>query len=398
MLLSEAESLADRLVAWRRAIHRRPELGLETEETARLVERVLDELGVPHRRFAQTGVAGYLGRGRPGLALLLRADMDALPIAEDNDLPFKSEIPGRMHACGHDGHTAIVLGAATLLKAHEAELPQPVVVIFQPGEEGPGGALPMIQDGVLQDPPVGAAMMVHVDPFLPAGSVGFKPGYSMANIDDFVLRVLGRGGHGAHPDTGVDAVVAAAHIVVAAQALVSRMTNPAEPAVLTFGTIHGGWRENVLADRVELTGTIRTFGETRRKGMEQDLRRLAASVAQAFGARVELEITYGYPALYCDERMTERAREVAAELLGSSHAVTVREPSLGGEDFAYFAQRVPATNCIVGVGNPDRPAADGLHSAKFLLDERALPVGAAVMAGVALRGVADIARPAAPDR
>jgi amidohydrolase len=398
-LYHEARVALPHLIEIRRAIHRHPELGLETEETARLVEQELDRLGIPHRRFAQTGVAGYLGQDRPGLALILRGDLDALPIQEDNDLPFKSEIPGRMHACGHDIHTTSVLGAAALLKVHEAELPQPVVLMFQPAEEGPGGALPMIRDGLMKDPAVGAALMVHVDPTLPAGAVGFKSGYAMASADDFHLTVFGKGGHGAHPNRGVDALVVASQIVVLAQTLVSRMTDPAEPAVLTFGTIHGGWRENVLADKVELTGTIRTFTAERRRGMEDELWRLATHVAEASGARAELDVHHGYPPVFCHEGLTALALQVAGDILGPAQAVAIPEPSLGAEDFAYVATLVPGTNCHLGVRPPGAPASGegvGLHSARFIADEDALPAGAAVLAGVALHGIGTIAQPARP--
>lgn len=395
-LRTEAESLFDHLVTLRRHIHRYPELGLDTENTARFVEQELDRLQIAHRRFATTGVAAYLGTSKPGLALLLRADMDALPIQEDNDLPFKSENPGRMHACGHDAHTTVLLGTAALLKAHEADLPQPVVLAFQPAEEGPGGALPMIRDGLLQQPPVGAAMMVHVDPGLPAGSVGFKSGFAMASADDFRLEVVGRGGHGGHPNHGVDALVVAAQIVVAAQTLVSRMTDPAEPAVLTFGTIHGGWRENVLADHVELSGTIRTFTERRRQGMEDELRRLSEHIALASGATARLDVHRGYPPVFCDESITDLALQVASNLLGPEHSVRFTEPSMGAEDFSYFAALVPGTNCHLGVANPEAPGGDGLHSARFILDERALPAGVVAMAGLALTGTLPVSRPAKP--
>ncbi len=394
-LLQEATHLFPHLVEVRRAIHRHPELGLDTEDTARLVERELSDLGIPHRRLAGTGVAAYLGQDRPGLALVLRGDMDALPLQEDTDLPFQSEIAGRMHACGHDVHTTCVLGAAALLKAHEAELPQPVVLMFQPAEEGPGGALPMLKDGILSAPAVGAAVMVHCDVELAAGTVGFKSGPAMASVDDFTITVRGQGGHAAHPERGVDALVVASQIVLLAQTLVSRMTNPTEPAVLTFGTIHGGHRQNILADRVELTGTIRTFTAKRRDGMEQELRRLATHVAEGAGAHVDVAVEHGYPSVICDDQMTALALAAAGSVLGADRAVVLPDPSTGAEDFAYVAALVPAAHCHLGVRAPD--AADvgpgrGLHSAHFVADEGALPTGAAVLAGVALRGTAAVAR------
>lgn len=398
-LIQEAQNLVPHLLELRRAIHRHPELGLDTEETTRLVERELVRLGIPHRRLAGTGVAAYLGQDRPGLALVLRGDMDGLPLQEDTDLPFKSELPGRMHACGHDLHTTCVLGAAALLKAHEAELPQPVVLMFQPAEEGPGGALPMLRDGILSDPAVGAALMVHCDVELAAGTVGFKSGPAMASVDDFTITVHGQGGHAAHPERGVDALVVASQLVVLAQTLVSRMTNPTEPAVLTFGTIHGGYRQNILADRVELTGTIRTFTAKRPEGMERELRRLAAHVAEAAGARVDIEVQHGYPSVICDDATTALALDAAASVLGPDRALVLPDPSTGAEDFAYVAALVPSAHCHLGVRSPDATdvgAGRGLHSARFVADEGALPTGAAVLAGVALRGTAAVARPSRP--
>ncbi|MCY0909145.1 MAG: M20 family metallopeptidase, partial [Sulfobacillus thermotolerans] len=256
-----AENLWQTIEPWmvdvRRQIHRFPELGLETPHTQQVVEEALDFLQISHHRLIGTGVVGVIAPNAQGPAMLLRADMDALPILEATGLPFSSEISGRMHACGHDMHTAMLLGAAYYLKHHEAQLSHPVILMFQPGEEGPGGALPMIEAGILDNPPVSRAVMVHVDSDLAAGVVGLFSGPAMASPNDFSITVKGRGGHGAHPDKTVDAIIAATAIVQACQTLVSREEDPTEPLVVTFGTICGGYRENVIADTVEMTGTIR---------------------------------------------------------------------------------------------------------------------------------------------
>lgn len=383
MLMSEARALQDRLTSIRREIHRQPELGLETENTARLIERELRAMGIASRRVAGTGVVALLAGDLEGSAVLLRADTDALPLQEESGVAFPSDVPGRMHACGHDAHTTVLLGAAALLKQHERELTRPVKLVFQPGEEGPGGAVPMIEAGVLEHPGVDAAMMVHVTPDLPVGTVGFCSGYAMANTDDVTVTVKGKGGHAAHPEQGADAIVIAAQIVLAAQTLVSRMTDPIEPVVLTFGTVRGGARKNILPAEVELAGTIRTMSPAHRTRMAEGLKALAENIAAASNATAVVRIDQGYPSLYCDDTVTEHARSIAAEVLTQARVLRF-PPSMGGEDFAYFAEKVPSTLLRLGVRGSEFGHAP-LHSSTFSLDEAALPVGAAVMAAFAMQ-------------
>ncbi len=366
----------------RRKIHRFPELGLETPHTQGIIEEALDFLNIRHRRLITTGVAGIIGEDAQGPAMLLRADMDALPILETTQLPFSSEIPGRMHACGHDTHTAMLLGAAYYLKQHESQLQHPVVLMFQPGEEGPGGALPMIEAGILDDPPVSRAVMVHVDSDLPAGVIGLFSGPAMASPNDFAITVRGRGGHGAHPDKTVDAIVAACAIVQACQTLVSREEDPTDPLVVTFGTICGGYRENVIADTVELTGTIRILSP---EHLEKTLARFdsfVSQIAQAYRAQVDIRMQRGYPPLVADPAFTAQVETVLAEQLGQGSVVMLARPSMGAEDFAYIAERVPATNLHVGVVGPN--FVTGIHSAGFNPDERALRTGAEAFAAIAM--------------
>ncbi len=368
------------MIEIRRGIHRHPELGLETPETAHRVEAVLDELGIAHTRPITNGVQGVLAADRPGPALLLRADMDALPIQEANDLPFRSEISDRMHACGHDCHTAMLLGAARYLQAHEAELRRPVILMFQPGEEGPGGAMPMIEAGILNG--VEAGVMVHIDSDLEAGVIGLREGAAMGSCDDFRLTVHGRGGHGSTPHQGVDAIFVATAIVQAIQAVVSREQDAFDPLVVSVGTIHGGYRENVIADRVEMTGTIRAMSRAARERAVRRVGEVADGMARTYGARAEFVLDAGYPVFMADVPWTQRARHILTEALGPE-AVRDVPPTLGVADFAYVAERIPAFCIVVGIAGPQLTT--GLHSAGLMVDERGLKTGAAALAAMALR-------------
>ncbi|MCY0878388.1 MAG: M20 family metallopeptidase [Firmicutes bacterium] len=383
MLWDEAlwQEIEPWMIDLRRQIHRRPELGLDTPETQRLVENALDALGISHSRPIATGVKAVLAADKPGPAVLLRADMDALPIVEDNDLPFKSEIVGRMHACGHDCHTAMLLGAARYLKAHEEALRHPVVLMFQPGEEGPGGALPMIEAGILNDPPVAHAAMVHVSSDLPYGIIGVREGPSMGACDDFTLTVFGRGGHGSTPHVGVDAIYVASLLIQAIQGLVSREQDPFDPLVISIGTIHGGFRENVIADKVEMTGTIRTMTAASRARAVARLRTVVEGVASAYGARAELAVDPGYPPFVSEIAWARQVKEILVQELGPERVREI-EPTLGVEDFAYVAERVPAL-CL-NVGIVGEGFTTGLHSAGLMVDERGLKAGAVALAALAL--------------
>ncbi|HMF29594.1 MAG TPA: M20 family metallopeptidase, partial [Candidatus Cybelea sp.] len=288
MAIEVNEPLAARIIELRRTIHKHPELGFEEHETAALVERELDSLGIAHRRVAKTGIVARIAGAGPGKVAALRADMDALPIAERSGVPFTSEVDGKMHACGHDAHTAMLLGAAHVLAKMKHELRGEVVLIFQPAEEGPGGALPMIEEGALDDPKVDAIAMLHVDSRLDVGVVGISPGGVSASADEFYIDVRGSGGHGGYPHTAVDAIPASAAIVLALQNVVARETDPLASAVLTVGTIEGGYRNNVIADEVRLSGTLRAHDSTVRDELESRLRRIVGGVASAYNVETEI--------------------------------------------------------------------------------------------------------------
>ncbi len=373
MALEIDETLARRVVELRRAIHRRPELGFEEHETAALVERELDSLQIRHRRVAQTGVIGYVEGAAPGKAVALRADMDALPIGERSGLPFASEIDGKMHACGHDGHTAMLLGAAGVLAAMRPAMRGTVVLLFQPAEEGPGGALPMLEEGALDAPPVDAIAMLHVDTRLDVGTVGVTPGPVNAATDELYITVRGRGGHGGYPHTAVDALPAAAAIVLALQNVVARETDPLASAVVTIGTIAGGYRSNVIADEVALSGTLRSHDAPVREALIEKVRRVVVGVAAAYGVASDVRIVRGYPAVINDAALAENFSRCIRER--SALRVEAPDATMGGEDFAYFAQRVPGLLIRLGVRSESAGAVHPGHSPLFRIDEAALPLG-----------------------
>lgn len=367
------ESLVAHVRALRRSVHRRPELGFEEHETAALIERELDALAIEHRRVAGTGVVGIVRGERPGRVAALRADMDALPIGERTGLPFASEIHGKMHACGHDAHVAMLLGAARVLSERRPTLEGCVVLLFQPAEEGPGGAQPMIEQGVLDDPKVDAIAMLHVDIRFEAGTIGITPGPVNASTDELYVTVRGKGGHGAYPHTAVDAIPAAAAVVLALQNVAARETDPLDSVVVTIGTVAGGYRNNVIADVVEMSGTIRAFDPKIRDSVHARVERIVTGVARAYGADAKTRIVRGYPPVVNDAAIAAGAARYIAE--HTTLRVVAGRPTMGGEDFAYFAQRVPGLQIRLGVRGESAGAIYPGHSAEFRIDEDALPAG-----------------------
>jgi amidohydrolase len=381
MALEVSDDVAQRVVDLRRTIHRRPELGFEEHETAALIERELDALGVPHRRVAKTGVVAVVEGKLPGRVAALRADMDALPITERTGLPFASEIEGKMHACGHDAHTAMLLGAARVLSQMRQTLHGTTVLIFQPAEEGPGGAEPMIAEGALDDPQVEAIAMLHVDPRLEPGTVGITPGPVNASTDELYLTVRGKGGHGAYPHTAVDAIPASAAIVLALQNIAARETDPLKSVVVTIGTVAGGYRNNVIADEVQMSGTLRALDPAIRDALEGRVRRIVDGVAAAYGANAEIRIVRGYPPVVNDVKLAEAFAAYVRE--HTTIRVETMPPTMGGEDFAYFAQRVPGVHVRLGVRSERAGSVHPGHSPEFRIDEAALPVGVATLVAFA---------------
>ncbi len=382
---AEAETLAGRLTAWRRDLHIHPELGFAVERTAGVVARALGELGCEVRTgVGRSGVVGLIAGGKPGPTVMLRADMDALPIQEISDAPYISQVPGVMHACGHDGHVAIGLGAATLLARHAADLPGQVLLVFQPAEEAMGGARAMIDDGALEDPKPAAAFGLHLWNTMPLGRAVAEAGPIMAAADVLRIVIYGRGGHGALPHEAVDAIAVTGQVLSALQTIVSRNVNPQETAVLTIGTVHGGTAFNVISETVEMQGTIRTFSPAVRETVLTRLKVLLDGVTAGMGARYELEIRDVTGAVINDSAMAEIARSAALQVVGATN-VAWQPPFMVSEDFSEFANRVPACFMLLGSGNPELGLNAPHHNPRFDFDERVLPLGAALLATAAAR-------------
>lgn len=386
---AEADTLYQQLVAWRRDLHAHPELSFHEVRTSALVADVLSQLGFEVRTgVARTGVVALLHGGRPGPTVMLRADMDALPIQELSSAPYASLTPGVMHACGHDGHVAIGLGAATLLARHAAELTGDVLFIFQPAEERDQGAAAMISDGALADPRPDAAFGLHLwNPF-PFGRVVAQAGPIMAAADVLKIVVRGRGGHGGQPHETVDAIAVTGQVLSALQTIVSRNVNPQDTAVLSIGTVHGGTAFNVIAETVELHGTLRTFSTAVRETVLARLRVLLDGVTAGMGAECQLHVQPLTGPLVNDPAASEIARGAAIQVVGN-HAVAWHAPLMVSEDFAEYAERVPACFLLLGSGNAELGLDAPHHNPHFDFDERVLPVGAALLATVATRYLAE---------
>jgi amidohydrolase len=375
------------LIATRRDLHMYPEIGLEEVRTSGIVAERLRAIGFEDVRtgIGGTGVKAVLRGGRPGKTLLLRADMDALPIEEETGLEFRSKNPGMMHACGHDGHTSILLGVARLLHRHRDTLPGTVVFCFQPAEEGRGGARKMMADGIMEDPRVDAALGLHLWSPFALGTVMALDGPTMAGIDVFRVKIQGRGGHGALPHTTVDALMIAAQIVTTLQSVVSREVDPVSPAVISAATLHaGGTAHNIIADSATFSGSVRWFDQGTGDLLAERIPALISGMAQSLRATAEVEYVRGGPPLVNDPQMAAIVREVAGEIVGTSNLLSGPR-IMASEDYALFAQRVPSTYFFVGAGNE----ADGIvydhHHPKFDIDERSLSLAVELMATSALQ-------------
>ncbi|MBC5824020.1 MAG: amidohydrolase [Candidatus Eremiobacteraeota bacterium] len=376
-------SLGSQVVDWRREIHRHPELGFQEKRTSALVERELRGAGIETSRVAGTGVVGVLRGSRPGKTIALRADMDALPLDERSGEPFSSEVPGVMHACGHDAHTAMLLGAAVSLAAECDRLAGTLKFFFQPAEEGPGGAKPMIEAGVMRAPQVDAVAMIHVSPAYEAGVVALRSGPMTASCDDFDLEIQGRGGHGAYPHAGVDTIPIAAEIVGALQRIASREIDPLASVVVSIGTIQGGYRRNITADTTLLTGTIRCLDESVRTKIPERIERIAAGICRAHRASYKFALDPGYPSVYNDSALVADIERIARATPQVPAVVAIPAPTMGAEDFAYFAREAPGCYIRLGVGRPGHSDEPMLHSPEFKLDEAALPSGVALLRALA---------------
>lgn len=382
-ILKEAEKVEKEVIELRRKIHMYPELGFEETKTSEIVYDYLKNLGIEVKRIAKTGVVGTL-KGNGSKTIAIRADMDALPIQEENDVEYASQIPGRMHACGHDVHTAILLGTAKLLANMRDKLKGNVKFIFQPAEETTGGALPLIEEGVLENPKVDAIIGLHVDPELQVGQIGITYGKAYASSDMFDIIVKGKSSHGAEPHKSVDAIVIAANIVNILQTVVSRKANPLSPIVLTIGIIEGGYARNIIANKVRMSGIIRMMEEEKRDEIVEMVEKICDNTAKAMGGEVEFKRTIGYPCLVNHKGMTDLIKETAFPLLGEGNVIEVA-PTMGVEDFAYFLQKVPGSFYKLGCGNKEKGIDKPIHNNQFNIDEDCIKIGLAVHVSTVLK-------------
>lgn len=376
VLQEKVDAVYEEVVALRRHIHMHPELSGQEQETMAFISRYLTGLGISH----QTGVGGHgivalIGDPNAAFAVGIRADMDALPIQEENQLPYASVVPGVMHACGHDVHTAALMGTARVLKEMEGSLKGAVKLFFQPAEEKGGGARQMIEAGCMENPPVRRVLGFHVDAAHPTGHIELFPAQSSASSTGLTITVRGSASHGSRPDLGVDAILAAAHVLTALQNVVSRQIMPLKPVVVTIGTIHGGTRGNVVAGEVQMTGTIRTLDLETRDEVKARIRQVAQAAAAVCGATAEVEAKDGYPPLVNDEKTVMVLKELAEQAFGPEQVSVRRQPSLGGEDFAYFASAVPSAFFRLGVRGQDTGHPQMLHNGWLCPDENAMKNG-----------------------
>ncbi len=370
----------------RRHLHQHPELSMQEEQTAKFIMNKLDSFGISYQSgIAKNGIVALIhGKMGGDKVVALRADMDALPIEESNDLFYKSINPGVMHACGHDAHMASLLGTAKILQNTREHWGGTVKLIFQPSEESyPGGASLMIGEGVLQNPAPQSIFGQHVAPQIEAGKVGIRTGKYMASTDEVYLTVKGKGGHAATPHLTIDPVLIASHIVVALQQIVSRNNTPWNPAVLSFGRVIGDGRMNVIPDKVTLDGTFRTFDENWRVEAHKKIREIAMGVAVSMGGNCDVEIKEGYPFLFNNETLSKNFRKYAADYLGEENIMEL-DLAMTAEDFAFYSQKIPACFYRLGTGNKAKGITSNVHTSTFNIDEKALETGIGLMAWVAV--------------
>lgn len=380
-----AKEYAASIIEWRRHLHANPELSYQEYKTSAFVQEKLTDFGIPFEVKATTGVVGLVkGKNPTKRVIALRADMDALPILEDNDLPFKSTIPGVMHACGHDVHTACLLGAAKILQATKESWEGTVKLIFQPGEEkNPGGASLLIKEGVLENPTPQSIIALHVSTILETGKFSFRGGKVMASADEIYMTVKGKGGHAASPHLVVDPILISAHLITALQQLISRHNEPFNPSVLSITSIQGGNTTNVVPEEVKLMGTFRAMDETWRFKAHELIKKLTYDLVSSMGGEVDLHIDIGYPCVHNDESLHTLAFAKASEYAGNEK-VSVTELRMGAEDFGFYAQKIPACFFRLGTMNPSKGMIHGVHTPRFQVDEAALEHGAGMMAWLAI--------------
>ncbi|MDP3466804.1 MAG: M20 family metallopeptidase [Daejeonella sp.] len=381
-----AKEIHGNVVENRRHLHANPELSFYEYQTSAYVAQKLDELGIKYKKMANTGLVAIIKGEKPSDAVVaLRADMDALPIVEANEVPYKSKNPGVMHACGHDAHTSSLLGTAKILTELKNEFGGTVKLIFQPAEEKlPGGASMMIKEGVLENPKPDAVIGQHVMPLIEAGQVGFRSGKYMASTDEIYVTVHGKGGHGAQPQQNIDPVLITSHIIVALQQIISRVADPKTPSVLSFGKVIANGATNVIPNEVYLEGTFRTMDEDWRGRAHEKMKKMAEGIAEAMGGSCDFNIVRGYPFLINEEKLTAEVRAYAEDYLGKENVLDL-DIWMAAEDFAYYSQVSDACFYRLGTGNKERGITSSVHTPTFDVDEESLKLSTGLMAYIALK-------------
>src|SRR3984957_11992771 len=376
-----AKQYAPETIEIRRHLHAHPELSYKEFQTSAFVQEKLKGLGIPFEIKATTGVVGMIQGKNPDKRIIaLRADMDALPIKEENNVPYKSKNEGIMHACGHDAHTSILLGASKILHELKSEWEGTIKLIFQPGEEkNPGGASLLVKEGVLHNPRPQAIFGLHVHPGLEIGKYSFRGGMVMASADEIYITIRGKGGHAAAPHLTVDTILVASHLVVALQQIISRNRNPLSPSVLSITSVQGGYTTNVIPSEVKLMGTFRAMDEKWRFQAHEMIRKLATELVHSMGAEIDLHIDVGYAMVYNKELLDEVARAEAAQFMGKENVLET-EVRLGAEDFGYYTRQIPGCFYRLGVMNTEKGITSGVHTPTFNIDESAIEIGMGMMA------------------
>jgi len=373
------------IIEFRRKMHSNPELSLKEKMTTELIEESLKKYGIEYSRLdMESGLEAIIRGEKKGKTIALRADIDALPIEEETGLQFKSKNPGVMHACGHDIHTAVLLGAAAVLNNFKEQISGNIKFLFQPAEEVIGGAKEFIKNGVLKEPAVDAVIGLHTWPELKAGEIGYKSGAFMASTDEFVIYLKGKGGHAAHPDQCVDPIMISASLLTKLQTIVSRETSPTEPAVITAGTINAGTASNVIPEKVEITGTIRTVSEKTRQDIIAKMKRTVELTAESMGGSAVLKINKGTPPLVCSRNLTEIIKRSAEEVLGCDKVIELSEPSMGGDDFSFYTEHVPGGFFRLGTASDDPRTRLSLHNSGIVFDEKSIITGIMTLSRTAL--------------
>lgn len=374
---NEAAKIKNFLISHRRDFHMHPELDFELDRTSNIIKKFLDEEGIEYYSTAKTGICAII-RGNGEKTIALRGDMDALPLKELSSCEYKSKVEGKMHACGHDAHTTILMGAAKVLNKHRDKLKGNVKFLFEPAEETTGGASIMIKEGVLSNPEVNCVIGLHVEEKIQCGEIGIKKGVVNAASNPFTIKIKGKGAHGARPDAGIDPIVIACNVVTALQTIVSRELPPTDAGVITVGSIHGGTAQNIIPEEVKIEGVIRTIRSEHREYVVTRLKQITEGITSAMRGSCEITVDESYPCLYNDDEMVDLMCESAKSILGKENINILQSPSMGVESFAYFSMKKPAVFYYLGSGNKEKGIVNPAHGAFFDIDEECLPIGVAL--------------------